>query len=201
MHNEQLLDQRFQEAFRQISHPRFLNKEAIGGEVPFYIFTYPAEGENQARRNTEGLVKQMREAGHGVCIIDLLELSVEVIRESVDLQNLYELEAEEGPEDLLETLHSLLDMEERFIPALAAKMHAAEAEGNFKVLFIVGVGRVFPFLRSHTLLNNLQREAKDKPTILFFPGKYTGTSLELFGLLKDDNYYRAFQLDSLNLAT
>jgi hypothetical protein len=41
--------------------------------------------------------------------------------------------------------------------------------------------------------------AKDKPTVMFFPGKYkesieNGTSLELFGILEDDKYYRAFNI-------
>ena len=42
-------------------------------------------------------------------------------------------------------------------------------------------------------------ESKDKPTVMFFPGEYRhsleqGASLELFGLLHDDKYYRAFNI-------
>jgi hypothetical protein len=49
------------------------------------------------------------------------------------------------------------------------------------------------------VLNNLQSTAKDKPTVLFFPGSYThalatGASLDLFGRLHDDKYYRAFNI-------
>ncbi len=40
---------------------------------------------------------------------------------------------------------------------------------------------------------------KDRPTVMFFPGIYDGTSLSLFGKLKDDNYYRAFNLETINL--
>ena len=62
-----------------------------------------------------------------------------------------------------------------------------------------GVGEVFPYIRSHTVLNNLQSTAKEKPTIMFFPGEYRqsaekGSSLNLFGKLLDDNYYRAFNI-------
>ena len=50
------------------------------------------------------------------------------------------------------------------------------------------------------MLNNLQSVVKDQPTVLFFPGAYThsleeGASLDLFERLRDDKYYRAFNLD------
>ena len=43
----------------------------------------------------------------------------------------------------------------------------------------------FIHIRSHNVLNNLQSTAKEKPTVMFFPGKYTqsldtGASLDLF---------------------
>jgi len=49
------------------------------------------------------------------------------------------------------------------------------------------------------VLNNLQKSAKEKPTVMFFPGEYrhsleSGASLELFGRLHDDKYYRAFNI-------
>jgi hypothetical protein len=70
---------------------------------------------------------------------------------------------------------------------------------DFDVLFISGVGEVFPYIRSHNVLNNLQSSAKDRPTVMFFPGTYTqsletGASLDLFGRLHDDKYYRAFNI-------
>ena len=66
-----------------------------------------------------------------------------------------------------------------------------------KVYFLTGIGMVFPYIRSHNILNNLQNVAKDSPTVTFFPGNYNGHTLNLFGLLKDDNYYRAFNIDIL----
>ena len=70
---------------------------------------------------------------------------------------------------------------------------------DFDVLFISGIGEVYPYIRSHNVLNNLQSTAKEKPTVMFFPGTYThcletGASLDLFGILHDDKYYRAFNI-------
>ena len=78
---------------------------------------------------------------------------------------------------------------------VAEKMKAV----HFDVMFISGVGEVFPYIRSHNVLNNLQSTAKEKPTVMFFPGAYIhslegGASLDLFGKLQDDKYYRAFNI-------
>ena len=63
-------------------------------------------------------------------------------------------------------------------------------------LFLTGIGEVFPFVRSHTVLNNLQTVVSEKPMLMFFPGRYEvsatqGSALVLFGQLKDDSFYRA----------
>ena len=92
-------------------------------------------------------------------------------------------------------MQNVLDIREHLIPAIAAKLDAAD----FDVLFLSGIGEVFPYIRSHNVLNNLQSTAKTKPTVMFFPGEYRfsleyGASLELFGLLHDDKYYRAFNI-------
>ena len=62
------------------------------------------------------------------------------------------------------------------------------------VVFITGVGKVYPYMRSHNVLNNLQHVFDDVPVVMFYPGEYTGQSLTLFGRFFDDNYYRAFNL-------
>ena len=89
----------------------------------------------------------------------------------------------------------MLDPQLHIAPAIRAKV----ADNDFDIFFLTGIGEVFPYIRSHNVLNNLQSTAKTKPTILFFPGEYRhsleqGASLELFGLLHDDKYYRAFNI-------
>jgi hypothetical protein len=96
---------------------------------------------------------------------------------------------------LKELLQGPLDPENHLVPTIANKMRQSE----FKVLFLTGVGEIFPMIRSHNILNNLQKEAKDQPTVMFFPGQYihspdVGASLVLFGRLRGDKYYRAFNI-------
>ena len=94
-----------------------------------------------------------------------------------------------------EELQGIIDTKPVLIPAMVQKM----AEAEFDLLLITGVGEVFPYIRSSNLLENLQIKAKDKPTLMFYPGQYKhsvekGTSLVLFGTLEDDKYYRAFNI-------
>ena len=97
--------------------------------------------------------------------------------------------------ELKELLQGVLDPKAHLIP----KIGEAIAQTEHDVIFLSGVGEVYPFIRSHNVLNNLQSTAKDRPTVLFFPGSYThalatGASLDLFGRLHDDKYYRAFNI-------
>ena len=95
--------------------------------------------------------------------------------------------------EFLDAIQSVLEIHQVLMPRISQKIKESDA----KVYFLTGVGMVFPFIRSHNILNNLQNVAKEAPTLCFFPGDYDGHKLELFGLLKDDNYYRAFNIDKI----
>ena len=62
------------------------------------------------------------------------------------------------------------------------------------VVFLTGIGKCYPILRSHKVLNNLHQAFVRVPVVMFFPGTYNEQELILFNELKDDNYYRAFRL-------
>jgi len=114
--------------------------------------------------------------------------------ETNDWQWCIENETKHSKTQLLEYLRGVVGSE-KVVEAISQKMDSAE----FQVMFLDGVGRVFPFIRSHNILNTLQKSAKAQPTLMFFPGEYShslekGASLDLFGRLHDDKYYRAFNI-------
>jgi len=190
------VQERFEHLLAVISGQRFLNKQGLGNEVPFFLCAFdPAQAVEMARMQRQ-LIRTLAERGIPVLEINLYDLCVEILKR----RNLWDriLEKEPGidKDQLKELLQGPLDPERHLIPAIAEKMRAAE----FRVMFITGVGEVYPWIRSHTVLNNLQSTAKDQPTVMFFPGTYTqslekGASLDLFGRLHDDKYYRAFDID------
>ena len=178
-----------------ISSPRFLKKQGLGNEVPFFISPFPAADAVEMEVVRTQLVKLLADRGVIALDINLYDLSVRMLRERGIWDQLIEQESAFSKDELKELLQNVLDPEQHLIPEIAAVLEANE----FDVLLLSGVGEVYPFIRSHNVLNNLQSTAKDKPTIMFFPGSYThalasGASLDLFGIMHDDKYYRAFNI-------
>ena len=189
------LQDRFQHLFNVISGQRFLNKQGLGNEVPFFICPYQPEEAVDMNRLQRQLCNRLGQQGIHVLDIDLYDLSIELLKQRGIWEQIIELEPTVAKDELKELLQGVLDPEHHLVPTIASRM-AAEAHD---VMFLSGVGEVYPYIRSHNVLNNLQSTAKDKPTVLFFPGAYThslesGASLDLFGRLHDDKYYRAFNI-------
>lgn len=189
------IQDRFQHLFAVISGQRFLKKQGLGNEIPFFICPFKPEDAVEMERLQRQLVKRLEQVGVRVLEINLYDFSIEILKERDIWNQIVEMETSVSKEQLKELLQGVLDPEAHLVPAIAAKMACTD----FEVLFLSGVGEVFPYIRSHNVLNNLQSTAKEKPTVMFFPGAYThslesGASLDLFGKLRDDKYYRAFNI-------
>ena len=194
-HKNENLEEKFKHLFEIISNDTFLNKQAIGGEVPFFISTFNPANQIKVDKYVESLKRKLEVNGVPVLCINLYDLSLEILKERNIFDKLLQKESEMQKDKFLKQLQSTLDVETKIMPVIEKLLISSDC----KVLFITGIGSVYPFLRSHNILNNLQKIVKTVPTIMFFPGEYDGSSLNLFGRLKDDNYYRAFNIDIIKL--
>ncbi|SBW06954.1 conserved hypothetical protein [uncultured Desulfovibrio sp.] len=189
------MQDRFQHLFSVISGQRFLNKQGLGNEIPFFICPFIPEESNEMERLRNQLINRLAQVGVRVLEINLYDLSIGILKAEGDFEWLIQNESRLEKSKLQEELQGILDIETVMVPAIAEKI----ASTDFDVLFLSGIGEVFPYIRSHNVLNNLQSTAKEQPTVLFFPGAYShslesGASLDLFGRLRDDKYYRAFNI-------
>ena len=178
-----------------LSGKRFLQKEGLGNEVPFFICPFEASISVEVLRLEKQLVNRLEQSGIRVLEINLYDLSIEMLKERGIWEQILEIEPSVSKDELKELLQGVLDPEANLVPAIADLLKNNE----FEMLFLTGVGEIFPIIRSHHVLNNLQSTAKEKPTLMFFPGTYThtlatGASLDLFKRLHDDKYYRAFNI-------
>jgi hypothetical protein len=178
-----------------LSGKRFLQKEGLGNEVPFFICPFDATISVEVARRQKQLINRLEQSGIRVLEINLYDLSIEILKERGIWEQILEIEPSVSKDELKELLQGVLDPEANLVPAMADKLKNNE----FDMLFLTGVGEIFPYIRSHHVLNNLQSTAKEKPTLMFFPGTYThslesGASLDLFQRLHDDKYYRAFNI-------
>lgn len=187
--------ERAEHLYRVITSERFLTKQGLGNEVPFFICPFPAEEGLTMIEDRLDLVERIGHAGVTALDLSLYDISLGLLEERGILEDVLAAEPDMEKSELRELLQGVLDANEHLIPKIAEAIAAQPHD----VIFLSGVGEVYPYIRSHNVLNNLQSTAKDKPTVLFFPGSYThstatGGSLDLFGLLHDDKYYRAFNI-------
>lgn len=189
------MQERFDHLCRIITSERFLKMQGIGNEVPFYICPYPPEEAVVMARMQKQLVNTIEKSGVRVLAINLYDLVIDLLQQRGIFDQMIAVEASSDKNEFRETLQGVLDPQSHLVPAIAERMQVAA----FDVMFLTGVGQVFPYIRSHRILNNLQVTAAAQPTVMFFPGVYTqslekGASLDLFGRLHDDKYYRAFNI-------
>lgn len=178
-----------------VSSYRFRNNEGLNNEVPFHICPFEPEISTDMIQAVKQLKNELADNGVGVLEINLYDLVIEILKKEGDWEWLIDNETTLSRDELKEELQGILDTESILIPAIVQTMDTA----SYDVIFITGVGEVFPYIRSHNILNNLQKVAKEQPTLMFFPGKYqhslaSGASLRLFDKLTDDKYYRAFNI-------
>lgn len=195
MSKEMTPKERAEHLFRVVTSERFLTKQGLGNEVPFFICPYKAVDGLSMMQDRKALVTRIEHAGVKVLDLSLYDLSLNILWDRGILDEILESEPDMEKGELKEMLQGVLDPQTHLIPRIGAAIEATPHD----VIFLSGVGEVYPYIRSHNVLNNLQSTAKDRPTVLFFPGSYThalatGASLDLFGRLHDDKYYRAFNI-------
>jgi hypothetical protein len=178
--------------FNVLSGRRFLAMEGLGNEVPFFIYPYPPEIALEVAQVKKRVKNRLGNAGVTVREVNLYDITVEILQERGVWDRLLAMEPDQDKDDFREILQGMLDPQLHIAPAIRAKI----GDGGFDILFLTGIGEVFPYIRSHNVLNNLQSVVTGKPMLMYFPGRYEqsdtlGSSLVLFGRLKDDQYYRA----------
>ncbi len=192
---KQNLNHAFSHLSQVLSSKAFRNKEGLNGEVPFHICPYEPNTQDDVNSLIKHLKNDLNEKQIHALEVNLYDLVIEILKKEGDWEWLLENEQTLDRAELKEELQGIIDTEVVFIPEIVKKMN----QQPFDILVITGVGMVHPYLRSSNLLENLQLKAKEKPTLMFFPGQYKhslekGTSLVLFGQLEDDKYYRAFNI-------
>jgi hypothetical protein len=194
MYKEDIAE-KFKNLYSKMTTDTFLSSASLGGEIPFWISPYNPDQEFEIARSIKSLKNKLETQGLVILELNLFDISIDLLDEHLGEGEIFKLEQDMDKDEFKNAIQSVLDINEVFMPHVKKLIDESSAQ----IYFITGVGSCFPFVRSHNILNNLQNIAKHSPTVMFFPGRYNGTSLELFGLLKDDNYYRAFNIENYKI--
>lgn len=187
------LAQRFDEAESLIQKPSFRENKGLGNEVGYYIFDYPAGEELYVRERIEYLRNKNENSAdeYRIVVFDLYEIMVGILQKKGYLDKCFEMEKKKGFQKVSTAVANLMRVNSTDGLIVA---YIREHTPQKAIVFLTGIGKCYPIIRSHTVLNNLHQVIDRVPVVMFYPGKYTGQELVLFGEIKDDNYYRAFKL-------
>lgn len=178
-----------------ITKKDFLENKGLGNEVGYYIFDYSPKNELFVRNYIEFIKNKINNSSAGAKIVeyDLYNLMIQILKQEGYLEECFEKEKENGYLDLAQSIAETFGLDNTNELNLIAT-HIVENTPEHSIVFLTGVGKCFPIIRSHNILNNLHQVFDTVPVILFYPGHYNGQELQLFGTIKDNNYYRAFPL-------
>lgn len=185
------IEAKLDKIYKVITSDEFLKGKGLGNELNFYIFDYPPESELIVRKFINNiLIKKLKSANKDInpAVIDLYDVLIEILESKKILKAAIDMEKKSGKDGLLKAIRPILK------PENFTKLIKDKAKDS-NLILLTGAGKLWPFVRSHVILNNLHTVlANNIPVVLFFPGVYNKLELQLFGKLKDDNYYRAFKL-------
>ena len=186
-------EKRLDEVERIISKPSFRENKGLGNEVGYYIFDYPADKEIDVRKRIEYIRKknEISNDDFRIAVFDLYDITIDILKKKGYLEKCYEFEKKKGFERVTKAIGNMLRITSA--DSLIVNYIKDNTPEN-AIVFITGIGKCYPILRSHTVLNNLHQVIDNVPVVLFYPGNYDGQELVLFGEIKDDDYYRAFKL-------
>jgi BREX protein BrxB len=192
------LTERLNQILPRITSEAFLSSEGIGNEIACYIFDYAATEEPLVREHIGMMMKRF--ASHHpklrVLHLDLFDVVIDYLAKRGLFEKTLAMQEAKGDAAVLRALKG---------PLAAEKVRdfiASEYEPQARDLVLLsGVGRVWPMLRAHSLLNCLHTVLGQTPLVMFYPGSFDGTTLKLFERIPTSTstpgtkpYYRAFIL-------
>lgn len=181
------LNEKMDRLRNKIQDPDFLRGKGLSNEVNIRMFTYDPEDEMKVRY----FVSKLMEDKNLECNIkefNLYKLFLEICEDKKILDKIPKMEEKKGSKFLLNKILKFSTTK-----AFAEKMQY-ENHSDKDIILLTGVGEVFPFMRVHSLLEELQVEFDDVPIVVMYPGEFNGREVILFNEFKANEYYRAFNL-------
>ena len=170
-----------------VQEPDFLEGKGLSNEVNIRIFCYDPKEEMAVRHFTEKLVSD-KSLGCHVIEHDLYKVFLSICDDKRITDKIARQEEVKGKQFILDQLKRIANS-----AAFIRKMQYGPHETG-DVILITGVGKAFPFIRVHSLLDAMQPCFPDVPVLVMYPGSFDGRHLKLFDKLTPNPYYRAFNV-------
>ncbi len=187
------LNERLDKMEEAIRKPSFRQSSGRANEVNYWIFDYPPDKELEVRERIKYMQNRNAKGGEEfeLKVFDLYDIIIDFLDKNNFLEECYKFEKKKGLERIGKAVSNSMKIndDDSYIV-----QYIKDFTPENTIVFLTGIGKCFPILRSHKVLNNLHQAFVRVPVVMFFPGIYNEQELILFGEIKDDNYYRAFKL-------
>lgn len=197
---EDTLNIRFNRLKQRLEKQSFQENEGLSNEVGYYIFDYHPNKELEVRDFIKKLQNTSLAERINLKVFDVFEIMINKINEVRKIANgdpfeiIAQMEKTGGLTQVTQQINNLLQMGENN-NAITQYVRNQIQDDKRSVIFITGIGKVYPILRAHKILNTMHQIIDEYPVVMFYPGSYDELSLQAFGEVKDQNYYRAFRID------
>lgn len=167
----EILNERFQILQRRLLDEDFLSQQRT--IIPYFLFTYDLKDEEFVKKGIQDTLNLTLQAGQKVTEVNLFDVFEAVFEE--DLEAIEDLLVEEGLDAVMDAIEPTIDDGISIVDAFET------LAGESDIVFLTGAGTAYPFLHTSGLLKRLSVSGNARPIIVFYPGKFNGTQLSLFG--------------------
>lgn len=197
---DEALNARFERLKLRLEKQSFQENEGLSNEVGYYIFDYQSKNELEIRDYIKKLQDTPLAKRIDLKVFDIFDIMIDKIDEIRQIANgdpfeiIAQMEKTGGLTQVTQQINNLLQMSENNNAIVQYVKDHIKNQARC-VIFITGIGKVYPILRAHKILNTMHQIIDEYPVVMFYPGNYDELSLQAFGEVKDQNYYRAFRID------
>lgn len=190
-----------QELYDYLSSDEFKNVKSGNIFYNYYIYQYPAKKEYAMRSQIREFQEKLKRPSNYINAmeLDLFTVFCDYLKaEKFGPDSLFDstLEEDKTMPDIVTQELTTEANSDAFIEYVSQRIdeYRAVADGLDKpYVFIHGIGKMFPYLRTNVFLTKYEKYNKpdEYKIILFYPGHQVGNTFSLFDTLTDSHTYRA----------
>jgi hypothetical protein len=188
------------ELHNQLCDKDFQNHQTGNLFFPAYMYMYNPEMEYQVEKEILDIKNSLHRPTNylDVMVLDIFEEFLSFLKNEKfgnSTKYAYYLEHESSKKDAVDKALKQDAYTEKFMNYLRDKIAAHHNDTDYEVayVFIKGFGNSYPYIRASRFMSNFEKHIKGFKLIMFYPGVAKGY-YSLFGLLQDENLYRAIKL-------
>ena len=177
------LARRLDEMEAAIRKPSFRSGRGRANEVNYWVFDYPSDRELEVRERIKYLVNKNRKGSDGfeLVVFDLYDLIIDHLESKNFLKQCMTFEQKQGFARITKAVNNSMKISDS--DSLIVR-HIRENTPENAVVFLTGIGKCYPILRSHKVLNTLHQGFGQAPVACSTPASTTSSSCSCSGRSK-----------------